>query len=113
MSKKQETNDELEQSLEQDVSVESNEDFYSGFSPLDEPVKERSYTKANIDTQGLEAELEEPTFDAPNFSDFDMEDKEPSTFNPAGKFRQKGTNVCYRTNGRYRFRCLWKSTYFS
>lgn len=83
MSNKQETNDELEQSLEQDVSVESNEDFYSGFSPLDEPVKERSYTKANIDTEGLEAELEEPTFDAPNFSDFDMEDKEPSTFNPA------------------------------
>ena len=83
MSKKQETNDELEQSLEQDVSVESNDDFYSGFSPLDEPVKERAYTKSNIDTQGLEAELEEPTFDAPNFSDFDMEEKEPSTFNPA------------------------------
>ena len=83
MSKEQETNEELEQSINQDVSVESNEDFYSGFSPLDEPVKERAYTKANIDTQGLEAELEEPTFDAPNFSDFDMEDNEPSTFNPA------------------------------
>lgn len=83
MSKEQETNEELEQSINQDVSVESNEDFYSGFSPLDEPVKERAYTKANIDTQGLEAELEEPTFDAPNFSDFDMEEKEPSSFNPA------------------------------
>jgi len=83
MSKEQETNEELEQSVNQDVSVESNEDFYSGFSPLDEPVKERAYTKANIDTQGLEAELEEPTFDAPNFSDFDMEEKEPSSFNPA------------------------------
>ena len=34
--------------------------------------------------QGLEAELEEPSFDAPNFSDFDQEEsKEPSTFNPA------------------------------
>lgn len=83
MSKEQETYSETEQSFEQDVTVNNNEDFYTGFSPLDEPVKERSYTKANIDTQGLEAELEEPTFDAPNFSDFDMEDKEPSTFNPA------------------------------
>lgn len=83
MSKEQETYSETEQSLEQDVTVDNNQDFYTGFSPLDEPVKERSYTKANIDTQGLEAELEEPTFDAPNFSDFDMEDKEPSTFNPA------------------------------
>lgn len=84
MSKAQETNQEsMEQDNNQDVSFENNQDFYSGFSPLDEPVKERAYTKGNVDAQGLEAELEEPTFDAPNFSDFDQEEKEPSTFNPA------------------------------
>lgn len=84
MSKAQETNQEsTEQEVLQDVSFESNQDFYSGFSPLDEPVKERAYTKGNVDAQGLEAELEEPTFDAPNFSDFDQEEKEPSSFNPA------------------------------
>ncbi len=84
MSKAQETNQEsMEQDNNQDVSFENNQDFYSGFSPLDEPVKERAYTKGNVDAQGLESELEEPTFDAPNFSDFDQEEKEPSTFNPA------------------------------
>ena len=84
MSKSQETNKEsTEQDNAQDVSFENNQDFYSGFSPLDEPVKERAYTKGNVDAQGLEAELEEPSFDAPNFEDFDQEEKEPSTFNPA------------------------------
>tara|TARA_R110001632_G_scaffold212885_1_gene338886 strand:- start:1611 stop:2657 length:1047 start_codon:yes stop_codon:yes gene_type:complete len=86
MSKAQENDDIIENAepiSQQNVSVEQNEDFYSGFSPLDEPVKERSYTKGNVDSKGLEAELEEPTFDAPNFSDFDEETKEPSTFNPA------------------------------
>ena len=86
MSKAQENDDIIENAepiSQENVSVEQNEDFYSGFSPLDEPVKERSYTKGNVDSKGLEAELEEPTFDAPNFSDFDEETKEPSTFNPA------------------------------
>jgi len=83
MSKAQETNEDLQEPQVADVSVETNEEFYSGFSPLDEPVKERAYTKGNVDAQGLESELEEPTFDAPNFSDFDQEEKEPSTFNPA------------------------------
>ena len=85
MSKAQNNNDTTENAepIVENVSVEENQDFYSGFSPLDEPVKERSYTKGNIDAKGLEAELEEPSFDAPNFTDFDEESKEPSTFNPA------------------------------
>lgn len=84
MSKAQETNtEEIKQSVEQDVSADNNMDFYSGFSPLDEPVKERAYTKGNIDSKGLVEELEEPSFEAPNFSDFDESEKEPSTFNPA------------------------------
>jgi hypothetical protein len=66
-----------------DVSVESNQDFYSGYSPLDEPVTERSYTTPNIDSSKLEAELEEPSFNAPNFEDFNTEESEPNSFNPA------------------------------
>lgn len=66
-----------------DVSVENNAEFYSGYSPLDEPVKERAYTTPNIDSSNLEAELEEPTFSAPNFDDFNTEEPEPNSFNPA------------------------------
>lgn len=66
-----------------DVSVETNQDFYSGYSPLDEPVTERSYTTPNIDSSNLEAELEEPSFNAPNFEDFNTEESEPNSFNPA------------------------------
>ena len=66
-----------------DVSVENNSEFYSGYSPLDEPVKQRDYTTPNIDTSNLEAELEEPVFNAPNFEDFDSESQEPNSFNPA------------------------------
>lgn len=66
-----------------DVSVESNQDFYSGYSPLDEPVTERAYTTPNIDSSKLEAELEEPSFNAPNFEDFNTEESEPNSFNPA------------------------------
>lgn len=84
MSKEQnkdEANEPQEETFVQEQNS-GNDEFYTGFSPLDEPVKERSYTKANIEGQDLDKELEEPSFDAPNFSDFDEEDKEPSTFNP-------------------------------
>ena len=64
------------------VSVDDNQDFYTGYSPLDEPVKERAYTSSNIDASNLESELEEPTFNAPNFDDFEP-DSEPNSFNPA------------------------------
>lgn len=39
------------------------------FNPLDESVKERSYTKPNIDASLLEGDLDEPTFEAPSFED--------------------------------------------
>jgi hypothetical protein len=59
------------------------------FSPLDAPVKKRSYTQHKIysDTEVV-PDLEEPTFQAPNFSDFDEpsaeEEKEPAKpFNEA------------------------------
>ena len=62
MSKEQVENTEAE-----NVSVEANQEFYSGYSPLDEPVKQRDYTTPNIDASNLEDELEEPVFNAPNF----------------------------------------------
>ncbi len=79
MSKEQESQfDSTEHSLDE------NNDFYDGFSPLDEPVKERAYTKANINSDNIEAVLEEPSFEAPDFTDFEeTKDKEPNTFNPA------------------------------
>ena len=52
------------------------------FSPLDAPVKQRSYTQHKIYADSdVVPELEEPTFQAPNFSDFDEaspEEKEPA-----------------------------------
>lgn len=52
------------------------------FSPLDAPVKQRSYTQHKIYADSdVVPELEEPTFQAPNFSDFDeatSEEKEPA-----------------------------------
>jgi hypothetical protein len=53
------------------------------FSPLDAPVKQRSYTQHKIYSDSeVVPDLEEPTFQAPNFSDFDEaspeEEKEPA-----------------------------------
>jgi hypothetical protein len=59
------------------------------FSPLEAPVKQRSYTQHKIYADSeVVADLEEPTFQAPNFSDFDEaspeEEKEPAKpFNEA------------------------------
>ena len=44
---------------------------YDDFNPLSEAVKERSYTKANIDPSTIGGELDEPIFEAPSFEDFD------------------------------------------
>jgi len=42
------------------------------FSPLDAPVKQRSYTKHKLDNGGQPVEdLAEPSFEAPTFTDFD------------------------------------------
>jgi hypothetical protein len=51
-------------------------DTDASFSPFDEPVKEREYTKANIDASEIHGELEEPTFTPPSFSDFEDEETE-------------------------------------
>jgi hypothetical protein len=58
----------------------------SDFSPLDAPVKKRSYTNHNIDESQLFEALDEPTFEAPNFDSFEpveeVEKEEPRMFNP-------------------------------
>lgn len=52
------------------------------FSPLDAPVKQRSYTSHKIYADAeVVADLEEPTFQAPNFNDFD----EPTAQEPEEK----------------------------
>ena len=83
MSKAQEIKENTEPIIKNE-STETNDDFYDGFSPLDEPVKERAYTKGNVDGRDLQEDLEEPSFEAPNFTDFEDvdENKEPSSFNP-------------------------------
>lgn len=53
------------------------------FSPLDAPVKKRAYTQHKIYSDAdVIPDLEEPTFQAPNFSDFDEaspeQEKEPA-----------------------------------
>lgn len=85
MDKEQENKSVKDSQIEStEHSIDTNSDYYEGFSPLDEPVKEREYTKPNIDTSQLESELEEPSFEAPSFSDFDEPtEEEPKSFNPA------------------------------
>ena len=52
------------------------------FSPLDAPVKQRSYTSHKIYTDAqVVPDLDEPTFQRPNFNDFD----EPSAQEPEEK----------------------------
>jgi len=59
----------------------------SDFSPLDAPVKQRSYTQHKMDAHQVMPELEEPNFQAPSYTDFDEpteNEKEPDrVFNEA------------------------------
>ena len=76
----------------EDVVVEEITPEVSGssadYNPLGESVKERSYTKPNIDGANLEAEIEEPTFVPPSFEDleeptgFESQEEQPFA-NPA------------------------------
>lgn len=68
-----------------DVAIEPNSDF----SPFDEPVKERSYTSVNIDPKELQGELEEPSFEAPSMSDFDLGGEEEVEEEPKSKSSKK------------------------
>lgn len=70
----------------EDLDIQSS---YDDFNPLGEAVKERSYTRPNIDPSSFSGELEEPVFEAPSFDDFDnapnsqMADEDPGFANPS------------------------------
>jgi len=53
------------------------------FSPLDAPVKQRSYTQHHVADAQVVGDLEEPTFQPPSYSDFDEgEGTEPEPERP-------------------------------
>jgi hypothetical protein len=65
--------------------MDNNEDI-DGYSPLDAPVKQRAYTRPNIDEAEIMGDLEVPTFERPSFSEFDEEEDAPEPerpFNPS------------------------------
>ena len=69
----------------QETTVEAQ--VMDDFSPLDAPVKQRSYTQHKIYADSeVVADLEEPIFQAPNFSDF--EDASPEEKEPAKPFNE-------------------------
>jgi hypothetical protein len=55
-------------------NVEFNVETNADFSPFDEPVKERDYTSVKIDPKELVGELEEPVYQAPDMSEFELDD---------------------------------------
>ena len=76
------SNQETEQIYAEVVETVDND-----FSPLDAPVKQRSYTQHKMDANQVMPELEEPNFQAPSYTDFDEPtetEKEPDrVFNEA------------------------------
>lgn len=76
------SNQETEQIYAEVVETVDND-----FSPLDAPVKQRSYTQHKMDAHQVMPELEEPNFQAPSYTDFDEpteNEKEPDrVFNEA------------------------------
>ena len=76
------SNQETEQIYAEVVETVDND-----FSPLDAPVKQRSYTQHKMDAHQVMPELEEPNFQAPSYTDFDEPtetEKEPDrVFNEA------------------------------
>lgn len=71
----------------EEIYAEVVETIDNDFSPLDAPVKQRSYTQHKMDAHQVMPELDEPTFQAPSYTDFDEpteKEKEPARpFNEA------------------------------
>jgi len=64
----------------EEIYAEVVETIDNDFSPLDAPVKQRSYTQHKMDAHQVMPELDEPTFQAPSYTDFDEpteKEKEP------------------------------------
>lgn len=69
-------------------NIQDAEIINDDFSPLDAPVKQRTYTKHKIDSSQIMDELEEPTFERPSFEDLDGTSEEDTSqperpFNPS------------------------------
>lgn len=56
-------------------NIEEAQVINDDFSPLDAPVKQRSYTQHKLGDLEEMGELEEPTFERPSFADLDGEDE--------------------------------------
>lgn len=72
---------------ENTVEFEDAQIIDDDFSPLDAPVKQRAYTQHKMDDSQVMADLEEPSFERPSFSDLDGSDEEEASeperpFNP-------------------------------
>jgi hypothetical protein len=65
-------------------NIEEVEIINPDFSPLDAPVKQRSYTQHKLDDNSQMGELEEPSFERPSFEDLDgtSEDDSPEPERP-------------------------------
>jgi hypothetical protein len=59
-------------------NIEDAEIINDDFSPLDAPVKQRSYTQHKLGNLEEMGELEEPTFERPSFADLDGDSEEAS-----------------------------------
>lgn len=59
-------------------NIEDAEIITDDFSPLDAPVKQRSYTQHKLGDLEEMGELEEPTFERPSFADLDGDSEEAS-----------------------------------
>jgi hypothetical protein len=85
-----------EESIE-DVSYTELPD--TDYTPFEEPVKERAYTTPKIDSSELVGELEEPTYEAPSFSDFDIEEEVETEKPEKEKKHQEQFNPSYNELG--------------
>jgi hypothetical protein len=57
--------------MNQETFNEPQVEIINDFSPLDAPVKQRSYTQHNVSDAQVLGDLEEPTFQPPSFNDFE------------------------------------------
>lgn len=84
---KKDTTPDIEDAVVEEITPEVSGSS-ADYNPLGESVKERSYTKPNIDGANLGAEIEEPTFVPPSFEDleeptgFESQEEQPFA-NPA------------------------------
>lgn len=84
MSTKKTKTDNIDEAEIVDVNFDVTTD--ANYSPFDEPVKERAYTKPNVEDASILGDIEEPTFEAPSFSDLEAEYEEESESEPSEPF---------------------------